>query len=485
MSDIGASDNTKLSYLVGMQQFTDYTNKTPLQLIQEAELEIKSGLLMRERNITAYLREYRESFEKKGNAPLTVKNRMNAVCSFYRHYEIQLPVLPRSTKKAKPEAKRSNKITKEDLQEILVHADLLERAVIIVGASSGLSVNEIINLKVRDFTDGYDQETGITTLKLLRQKTDFQFVTFLTPEASVAVQTYLDFRNRKICNNGIRVFNQVKKQNVVIDKDGKPAKHGYLFIGRVIPGEYLKTKNPIEKEDLRKLDRGSILAMYRRLNEEAQKSTEFGEWNIIRSHNVRKYFFNQLDGKIPESKLEFMMAHEIEGTKKYYKWTEDPTELLEEYKKHMGNLIIEKQLDYTVIPEYQEMKSELAQLKTEKETLFSELREEIEKLKNMDSERAELINRFKPILDSRQDGITALRNNDFEKIRQLSSNESEEIKEHKQRIKVDKQYRNDFLEATSNKSKEEFEERKREITKKIIDLGDSSKSPKTFDKLLD
>ena len=66
-------------------------------------------------------------------------------------------------------------------------ADPLEIAVVLVGLSSGLGSNEIINLKVGNFKDRYDSTTGITTLKLRRGKTKVDFITFLTPETSQAV----------------------------------------------------------------------------------------------------------------------------------------------------------------------------------------------------------------------------------------------------------------------------------------------------------
>jgi len=48
---INASDNTKRNYLTAMQFFTEWTDKTPEELINEAEGEIKSGILPRQRNI--------------------------------------------------------------------------------------------------------------------------------------------------------------------------------------------------------------------------------------------------------------------------------------------------------------------------------------------------------------------------------------------------------------------------------------------------
>lgn len=65
----------------------------------------------------------------------------------------------------------------------------------LMGLSSGLSVNEICNLKIKDFNSGYDPQTGITILKLRREKNNHDFVTFLSPEASRAVKK-LEHRER-------------------------------------------------------------------------------------------------------------------------------------------------------------------------------------------------------------------------------------------------------------------------------------------------
>ncbi len=59
---------------------------------------------------------------------------------------------------------------------------------------------------------------------------------------------------------------------------------GYLFITRNVPDEYLKLKKEKEKEELRKLTDKAIIVLYQRLNEEAQKSSTHGEYNLIRSH---------------------------------------------------------------------------------------------------------------------------------------------------------------------------------------------------------
>lgn len=71
----------------------------------------------------------------------------------------------------------------------------MEKAILLKGVVSGLSAQEIIKLKSKDFTKEYDPETEITTLKLSREKVNFDFITFLSHEATRPVREYLEYRN--------------------------------------------------------------------------------------------------------------------------------------------------------------------------------------------------------------------------------------------------------------------------------------------------
>jgi len=59
LSRIGAKSNTVKSYILGMQEYTEYTKMTLDELILEAEADIRAGKLMRERNVTLLITEYR------------------------------------------------------------------------------------------------------------------------------------------------------------------------------------------------------------------------------------------------------------------------------------------------------------------------------------------------------------------------------------------------------------------------------------------
>jgi integrase len=330
-----ATQETAKSYVQSMQMFTEFVSKTPEELILEAEAEIKAGLLMRERNIDLYLIDFREAQENQNLAATTVMTRLAAVMSFYKYYNIQLPILPRSIRKAKPELKRKAIPKKDDIREILKFADIRDRAMLLIGVSSGLSIVDIANLKIGDFKHGYDPVTKITTLHIVRTKTNYEFYTFLSPEASKAVNDYLDWRNRQ--------------------EDGKKVTtdNGYLFITYEIPPEYRTTK----KEEYRKLNKKALIERYRDLNGASGQKAEFGEYNLIRSHNMRRFLNSTLLANSASIFfVDFILGHELDATRSAY-FRADPDSLKEEYKKYIPFITIEKSLDISESEDFKRMKA--------------------------------------------------------------------------------------------------------------------------------
>ena len=378
LGNINASKNTEHSYLLAMQSFTDWVKKKPEELVTEAEEEeSKAGLKKKLRSIRKYFIGFRKYLQDKGLAPLTVKTYISGVKSFYRTFDIEIPMLPRSGNKAVPLEKNKDIPSKEDLQHVLSVCDPLERAILLVGASSGLSANEIINLKVKDFKTGYDKKTEITTLKLRREKTKVDFVTFLSPEASRVVWEYLDYRERTIKTGETRRLHRLEKQKVLSDND-------YLFVSRHIPDALPESK----KESERKLKHDSFMKMYKGISEKARMNTVKGNWNIIRSHNIRKYFNSALLNANADSFfVEFCMGHTLDSTKAAY-FRANSEQLRETYSKYIPFLTIQKALDVSESPEYQKIKNEnqILVAETVKHVVerkdLQEMREEVERMKS-------------------------------------------------------------------------------------------------------
>lgn len=386
LDTLNPKPNTERNYLQSMQMFTDWTEKEPEALLTEAEEEIRAGKLMRQRQIKRYLIGFRKYLQDSGKAPITVKNYMTGVKSFYRLFDIEIPTLPRMGDKARPLEKNNDIPSKEDLQETLKVCDPMERAIVLSGVSSGLSANEIIQLKVGDFTRGYDPETEITTLDLRRGKVGFDFITFLSPEASRAVWEYLNYRGRTVKTGETRRLGQLEKQKVFSDDD-------YLFIGRHIPDTWLKTRD----EEERKLEQHSFMKVYRAISEKAQKNRAKGDWNLIRSHNIRKYFNSaMLNAGADSFFVDYCMGHTLDDTRAAY-FRASPEKLREIYAKYVPYLTIQKALDISESPEYQQIKKENTILQTETarhvidRSELQDLRKEMQEMKEENKDRGRLL----------------------------------------------------------------------------------------------
>jgi integrase len=353
-SRINASVNTRQSYLQAMQAYTEMTGKKPEELILEAE--VRAGRLMRERALLVYLPQFRDLLESRELAPLTIKSRMAGICSFYKCNNIELPVLPKNMNRARPQKKRRDIPAKEQIQAVLKFCDPLERALILVGASSGLAATEISNLKVGDFKKGYDEKTKITVLHVTRTKEeDYEFHTCLSPEATTAIEIYLAYRDRTLETEDTTRTEQLEKQRITSDE-------GYLFIVRAVPDKYLtfqekgksKKENIKIREEMRKLNVPGIMGIYRRLSERAEMTAPLGDWNILRSHNLRRFFNTTLlNAGASIFLVDYAMGHALDSTHDGY-YRNDPQKLREHYSEYVHLLTINKETDKELMQKYEE-----------------------------------------------------------------------------------------------------------------------------------
>jgi len=342
LDNLNGSKQTVKSYLQAMQAFTEFTKLSPEELLTEAENEAHN----RQRKLKGYLIGFRKSQQDKGLADLTVRARMAGVKSFYESFEIVIPKLQGDRRRPRTIPENNEIPTKEDLQECLNVCDPLERAVLLVGASSGLASQEVRDLKLMDFIKGIDSTSGACVLHVTRQKTGTSFYTFLSAEAVNAVNDYLAYRNRETKAAGEKRENQLKKQRTTEDS--------YLFILRSVPEEYLTTGN----EKLRQMTENAVLKLYRSISEKARKNTKEGSYNVIRSHTMRKYFNSaMLNAGADSFFTEFVIGHTLDDTRAAY-FRASPNELLKIYLKFMPHITIQKEVDVAASPEYREIAKE-------------------------------------------------------------------------------------------------------------------------------
>ena len=184
------------------------------------------------------------------------------------------------------------------------------------------------------------------------------------------------FRERKPKYTNHKRLAQLSKQRIINDD-------GYLFIIRNVPEKFLETQD----EEIRKLQESTVTKIYRVISEKAIKNTPTGQWNLIRSHNMRKYFNSaMLNAGADSFFVEFCMGHTLDDTRAAY-FRASPEKLKEIYKKYVPYVTIQKELNISESPEYQKIKYENSVLQAEtarhvvERSELQELRAEVEKIK--------------------------------------------------------------------------------------------------------
>lgn len=438
-----ASDKTIRNYLLGMQAYTDCVKKTPTELILEAEAEIKAGLLGRERNLKRNLVKFLKHLQEKELAPMTVRTHMAGIKSFYKNSDISFPAsLPKIGSKAVTLEENKPIPSKDDLRTVLKICDNLERALVLVGVSSGLGCEDIIKLKVGQFKNNYDSKTGITTLILRRTKTKVDFITFLSPEASQEVWDYLEYRERtSIDDRQQQVF---EKQHVYSDND-------YLFIGRRIPDSFLETRDDNE----RRLQEKALVQIYSNISKNARKCTAKGQWNLIRSHKMRAFFNTALKTAGADSfHVEFWMGHKLDGSKASY-FLGDPEGERELYSQYVPFLTIKKEANVSESPEFQKLlkQNKILARETAKHVVEnSELQEVNVKLEEATKQIAEMKDDYQSLMADKDLASTVSKHYNDEAVRKgiaeflLLSQSQERMKKKMKEPLVDTGSEVDFME---------------------------------------
>jgi integrase len=345
---ISPAQRTWDTYLTAMMHYTDFTGMTPTQLIDEGNADIQAGKLMTQRRVFTRLPKFRQYLEtattpqaSKPLAPGTLNKYLQTVSSFYKYFYIEVPKQPRSKNKCKPVKENMKRATKEDIHKAQAVTNQRDNAIMLCGISSGMGAAEIASLTVEAFKDGYDPETGITTFDMRRGKVEVDFITFISPEASQAVIQYLEWRDRPPARPD-------NKRDVMEYEKRKVTSDSFLFISSKVSPEYLETHN----EDIRKCKPETIVKIYNRISNNANMGGQKGVYNVIRSHNMRKYFNSNLKNAGCDGDLvEYFMGHTLDGSKSAY-YEGDPVKLREIYTKFIPFITIQKELDLSESPEY-------------------------------------------------------------------------------------------------------------------------------------
>jgi integrase len=191
-SDKTGSDHTLLAYCKGLKTCCDWIGKNPDQLIAERRVEVKNEDT--EMNAENKLREFCVMLEKeKGLAKSTIVFKYHAVIkSFYRYnnQRLQLNTPRYASRERMPH-------TVEEVKALMNVADVRERAIMMFLKDSGISREDVVTLKYKDIQGEYEAKEEVIHLRLVRQKEQIEYDTFIGKNAIDHLRTYLDYRQRK------------------------------------------------------------------------------------------------------------------------------------------------------------------------------------------------------------------------------------------------------------------------------------------------
>lgn len=274
------SSGTCKNFAYAMSIYCNMTGKTPLQLLEEAISEESKPIQLR--SVGDYFAQLPDAVAYL--APKTQEKVTQHVMKFYIRNNIQLPYM--APMRAKHLKENFYIPSKDDIRKAMDYASPRNKAIILVQATSGMGLSEVLSLTREQFLKGVDKN-GVVTWHVTRAKTGYDYTTFSSPEATRAIRLHLETH---------------------------------------------------QGDSLWGITESTLMSMYQRLNERAGfESDGFGK---IRSHNIRKWFNDTLrDAGCPVYLVDYWSGRkESETHAAYHTWK--PERLKEEYIKYLPVLAI-------------------------------------------------------------------------------------------------------------------------------------------------
>lgn len=305
----GLNKTTLKYYKIDLKIYTDLHKMNLNQLLDEAEEEEEKMVRMRKRKIKKRLLQFLNHLTQENYKPSSIKVMMGHITGFYRTFEIETPKI--KLPKIENHETINDIPTKDHIREAIQTRNLKHRAIILFMSSSGTGTYETTKLTVQDFInatwDYHKTDNILEALKILKKKngiiptfhltrikTNFQYFTFCSPEASEAIINYL-----------------------ISWDDIKP--DDLLF----------------------KISKDGLGSLFKRINDKYQWGSK-GTRRFFHAHSLRKFFATQLTkARIDHLIIEWMLGHSIPPTTAAY-YKSDPKELRFQYLQVVDKLSISK-----------------------------------------------------------------------------------------------------------------------------------------------
>jgi integrase len=249
----------------------------------------------------------------------------------------------------------------EQMKEILMHADVKTRAMVLILASSGMRVGELVKIQLDDLV--LDSDPIKIKIRGSYTKSGDKRYVFISNEARDALNQWLKVRSAYIIKvqkkrNGY-IKAQEKRDNTAKAQNKK----------RITYPSKKNTKKvfPISTTLVRFLWNNCLeKAGYDELDKTTQR-------HVRHIHTLRKFFASNMKLKIPEVIVEALMGHGAYLSEAYSRYSEK--QIIDFYLQGVSSvMIMETQPDLTAINEsLYEKDKEIDQLRRDMETMRNQM----------------------------------------------------------------------------------------------------------------
>lgn len=304
------------------------------------------------------LKKFMEYMQKY--KPITRKTRINCVRAFLDLNNVKLnkktkKIIKRETKKMKPSTQ--DIVSKPaELKKILQHGTLKDRALFLFLSSSGLRIDEALQLTVDDIPSIKKYQNGepisYPVKVYLREettKTDTARITYISNEAWETLLSWLKDRPRYL----VAASKKSKEKKSATDD-------------RIFPYTY-----------------PTALRMWHRLIEQSgltEKDQSTGRYRR-HIHTLRKYFRIYLAPKAGEDVTELLLGH-MDKLSNVYRDKYPEEKLAEMYTIAMADITV-----FASKPDLKEINDEITKLKNENQSLRNDMQQLMAKILSMDDKK--------------------------------------------------------------------------------------------------
>ena len=351
------SKNTARNYKQSIKGYTESQGLTLKKLLEEAEAEEEKAIRLKNRTLKKRIITFQNYLlNEKGLSKNTIRKQVTAIKTIYRHYEIEIPNIPKFNEKHMKDYEPiyyDDLPSKELIQQALKLCKPNMRAVTLFIVSSGCSREETLGLSIQDFitaTEEYHNSTNIHDVleelkhqdnivpifKLKRKKTSKHYYTFCSPEAVDAIIYYLESRTDLLT----------------------PEKKLFKF-----------NKSYFQKKFI---EINEMLGGHKK-----------GAYGIFRSHMLRKFHASNLargENGLTVEEIDSLQGRSKNKVHNSY-FLDDPQELRKKYIANIDKVLINydsKEISFES-PEVHELRMEAERLKEENKRIKNEIDDAVSK----------------------------------------------------------------------------------------------------------